>query len=269
MDGILMNIQLPAIARNTILCSVFAACLPTPASADPISTDRPDFVESSLTVGTGTFQIETSVAMERRDGVDDRPQTLATPTLLRLGFSENWEARLETDGLLLQRSDASTPQADGIGDIALGVKYHVPSPGPADASLAVLFHVDLPSGSRAFRASGVGTSLRGVAEWELPHDCSLGLMPGLALNEDDAGNRYVSGIFGITVAHAWTPQFRSFVELASEELGSAGHGDTQFSFDTGLVWLINDNLQLDTAAYAGLNRSTPDITLAIGLSARW
>ena len=59
------------------------------------------------------------------------------------------------------------------------------------------------------------------------------------------------------------------VELASEELGSAGHGDTQFSFDTGLVWLVTDNLQLDTAAYAGLNRSTPDITIAIGLSARW
>lgn len=258
-----MNKTLLALAALAAASSLF------PASAEPLSTDRPDFVESSLSVGTGTFQIETSVAMERRDGVDDRPRTLATPTLLRLGLSENWEARLETDGLLDQRSEADAPGADGFADIALGLKYHLPTPGPGDASTALLFHVDLPTGSRAFRADGVRTSLRGVAEWELPHDCSLGVMPGIALNEDASGDPYLSGIAGITFAHAWTPVLRSFVELASEELGSAGHGDTQFSFDTGLVWLINDNLQLDTAAYSGLNRSTPDIVIAIGLSARW
>lgn len=243
--------------------------LSSPASADALSTDRPDFVESSLSVGAGTFQIETSVAMERRDDVDDRARTLATPTLLRLGLSENWEARLETDGVLNQRSEAGVPAADGVADIALGLKYHLPTPGPGDASMALLFHVDLPTGSRAFRAAGPGTSLRGVAEWELPYDCAIGLMPGIAVNEDDAGNHYVSGIAGLTMSHGWTPSLRSFVELASEELGSAGHGNTQFSFDTGLVWLLTDNLQLDTAAYAGLNRSTPDITIAIGLSARW
>lgn len=256
--------------RNLLPLTALAVIAVHPvASADALSTDRPDFVESSLSVGTGTFQIETSVAMERRNGIDDRPRTMATPTLLRFGLSENWEARLETDGLLDQRSDAESPAADGFADIALGVKYHLPSPGPGDASTALLFHVDLPTGSRAFRAEGVRTSLRGVAEWELPYDCSLGLMPGIAWAEDEGGQHYLSGIAGITVGHAWTPVLRSFVELASEELGSAGHGDTQFSFDTGLVWLVTDNLQLDTAAYAGLNRSTPDITIAIGLSARW
>lgn len=248
---------------------LLASSLGVTSAADSLSTDRPDFVESSLAVGAGVFQIETSVAMERRAGIDDRPRTIATPTLLRLGVSENWEARLETDGLLDQRSDAESPAADGFADIALGVKYHLPSPGPGDASTALLFHVDLPTGSRAFRADGVRTSLRGVAEWELPYDCSLGLMPGIAWAEDEAGQHYLSGIAGITVGHAWTPVLRSFVELASEELGSSGHGDTQFTFDTGLVWLVTDNLQLDTAAYAGLNRNTPDITIAIGLSARW
>jgi len=251
------------------LAAVAAAVLALPAQAEPLSTDRPDFVESSLSVGKGTFQIETSVAMERRDGFGHRAQQIATPTLLRLGFAENWEARLETDGSLHQRAEGNSPHVDGVGDLSLGVKYHLPEPGPADASMALLFHVDIPTGSSAFRGHGDRPSLRGVAEWELPLDCSLGLMPGIALNEDEAGHDYVSGIAGITVGHAWTPTLRSFVELASEELGSAGHGETQFSFDTGLVWLLTDNLQLDTAAYAGLNRSTPDITVAIGLSARW
>lgn len=188
--------------RHLLLAALAAIAAPAVVSADALSTDRPDFVESSLSVGTGTFQIETSVAMERRNGIDDRPRTMATPTLLRFGLSENWEARLETDGLLDQRSDAESPAADGFADIALGVKYHLPSPGPGDASTALLFHVDLPTGSRAFRADGVRTSLRGVAEWELPYDCSLGLMPGIALAEDEAGQQYLSGIAGITLGHA-------------------------------------------------------------------
>ena len=264
-----MTIERPAFASTTVLSCVIAACVAMPTMADPISTDRPDFVESSLTVGTGTFQIETSVAMERRDGFGRRPQQIATPTLLRLGFADNWEARLETDGALHERADGQSPHVDGMGDLSLGLKYHLSTPGPADALMALLLHVDIPTGSKAFRGHGDRPSLRGIAEWELPHDCSLGLMPGLALNTDGTGTDYVSGIAGITFAHAWSPHWRSFIELASEELGSAGHGNTQFSFDTGLVWLINDNLQLDTAAYAGLNRSTPDITVAIGLSARW
>ena len=49
------------IAAFTIL-SVAAAAH---AQEKPITTDRPDFVESSLTVGQGRFQIETSVARER------------------------------------------------------------------------------------------------------------------------------------------------------------------------------------------------------------
>ena len=61
-----------------------AACgsLPLAATAgddDMISTDRPDFVESSQVVGRGRLQLETSVQWERDHGV----RTLTTPTLLR------------------------------------------------------------------------------------------------------------------------------------------------------------------------------------------
>src|SRR5262245_3846378 len=68
------------------------------AADDGIVTDRPDFVESSLTVGKYRFQIETSVNLERDDQDDVKFRTWTTPTLLRFGVSDNLELRLESDG---------------------------------------------------------------------------------------------------------------------------------------------------------------------------
>lgn len=45
--------------------------------------------------------------------------------------------------------------------------------------MALLAHVDLRSGSSAFRVLGEVPSLRLVAEWELADDASSSIMPGL------------------------------------------------------------------------------------------
>lgn len=60
---------------------------------DKIATDRPDFVESSATVGKNRFQVETSIAFDTKkaDGLEEDSYT--TPTLLRYGFADVWEAR--------------------------------------------------------------------------------------------------------------------------------------------------------------------------------
>lgn len=260
----------PACARDIGLAAMMVAATVQPAlAAEPISTDRPDFVESSLVVDAWTLQIETSVALQREHGWGRRSQEVSTPTLLRVGVGASLELRVETDGSIHHHADEAGPHIDGYGDLSVGLKYHFETPGPAEASTAVLLHVDVPTGSHAFRGHGDQPSLRYVAEWDLPYDCALGVMPGLALNVDEQGQRYLTGIAGLTVAHEWTEHFRSFVEIAAEELGSGRHSDTQLAFDTGVAWLLTDNLQLDTAAYIGLNRNTPDVTLAIGFSSRW
>lgn len=258
-------------ARGLLLLAGFAIAAPCGAE-EPISTDRPDFVESSLVVGAGRVQVETSVAYERDARGGDTARTLAVPTLLRVGLGEAWEARLETDGWLRQRVEDSAgnkARATGFGDVALGVKYHLPGEGPLGASSALLFHVDLATGAEEFKGEGARPSLRYVAEWELADQWAMGVMPGLAYNTDAAGDRYVSGIAGITVAYAWTERFRSFAELAAEEIGAGDHADAQVSFDTGVAYLLTHNVQLDAAVYSGLNKNTPDTTGTLGLSIRW
>lgn len=257
---------IPQAALATL--ALVAAVRPAQA-AEPISTDRPDFVESSLVVEAWQLQIETSVALQRRHGWERRSQEVSTPSLLRFGIGSSLELRVETDGSIHHHSDEEGPHVDGYGDLSVGLKYHILTPGPGDASTALVLHVDVPTGTHDFRGHGDQPSLRYVSEWDLPLDCSLGVMPGLALNVDEQGQRYVTGIFGLTVAHEWNDRWRSFVEIAAEELGSGRHADTQLAFDSGVAWLLTNDLQLDAAAYVGLNRNTPDITFALGFSSRW
>jgi hypothetical protein len=58
------------------------------------------------------------------------------------------------------------------------------------------------------------------------------------------------------------------VELAAPQVTPASHGGTQASFDTGLTYLLNKDCQVDVQLMHGLNRRTPDASLAFGLSVR-
>jgi hypothetical protein len=252
------------------LCLPFASA--QAADDDSISTDRPDFVESSQVVGKGRLQLETSVQWDRlRDGAS-RERTLTTPTLLRIGIGESTELRFETDGRnVIHSSDPATGARSttaGYADAAIGVKWHIKDQQENQPSLGVLLHADLPSGSRGLRGHGVRPSLRLAAEWDLPQDLSFGVMPGMGVESDDQGARYGYGILAATLGKEFGERLRGFVELAAPQIARAAHGGTQASFDTGLTYLINKNVQADVLLTHGLNRRTPDLSVALGLSVR-
>ncbi len=240
---------------------------------DSIATDRPDFVESSNTVGKGRFQVEASFAYERNnlDGVKDR--TWSTPFLLRYGVSDDWEVRFETDGHISARSDDSASgmhiKQTGFADSSLGVKWHAMDEANGMPSLGFLFHLDVASGSSAFRGKGVRPSVRMVAEWDLPQDMSLGLMPGIMLDKTATGERFTSGIFGIVLGKGWTDQLRSFVEISMPQIASNKYGGTVAAFTVGAAYLLTKDVQIDTALSRGLNNRTPNWSWTVGLSAKF
>ncbi|PPT70480.1 Hypothetical Protein LMG19146_02105 [Xanthomonas arboricola pv. fragariae] len=248
------------VASCVVLCCVVGHA----RAEDPIATDRPDFVESSLTVGDRRLQVETSVAWERDASVDG----YSTPTLFRYGLGQSWELRLETDGW--QRIDApGEASVSGMSDVSLGVKHHLVGSDDGKASLAWLLHVDLPSGARALRGHGARPSLRLVAEWELSDSLSAGLMPGVVWDDDGQGNRYTAGIFGAVLGKAWNERVRSFVEVALPQVANSEDGGTVALLDVGSAWLLSNDVQLDAVYSRGLNDRSPDHALGVGLSFRF
>lgn len=262
--------------NNKTFLVLTALLLPSLASAeDEIQTDRPDFVESSNTVGTNRFQIETSVAYERDKNSDEKTQTFSTPTLLRLGIADNWELRLETDGAFNQkiedRTSSTSTRDSGLADFALGFKWHQSDADEKTMapSTAWIFHLDMPGGTDRFKSTKVRPSLRYVAEWEFANDFSLGVMPGLIYDVNDNNDRFLGGILGIVLGKSFSDNLRGFVEFGGQEIMRKKDGGSQLTFDMGLAYLVNPLTQLDIVYNKGLNQYTPDHTLGIGLSVKF
>ena len=234
-------------------------------AADSITTDRPDFVESSDVVGRGRVQIETGLGFERNEADGLKTRTRSTPTLLRLGFRDDMEFRVETDGFL--RTDTER----GMADTSIGIKWRTQEGDEARGTpgMAWLANVELDTGSTAFRGQGLRPSLRFVAEWDLLDDMSIGVMPGLVADKAEDGSRFTAGIFAVTLSKGWSPAWHTFVEIAGQQLASRAHGGNVVSFDLGASYLVNDSLQLDIAASRGLTRDTPDLQWGVGVSFRF
>jgi hypothetical protein len=258
-----------------LLTGLFALALADLACAedDTIATDRPDFVESSDVVGKGRVQVETSLAWERDRAGGVKTRVASTPTLLRVGVGETWELRLETDGRLRQSSEEAglTTRYRGWSDLAVGVKWHQRDGDEATGTpgMAWLLHVDLDSGSGAFRGQGLRPSLRLVAEWELRGGWSIGVMPGFYRERNEEGRPFVGAILAAVVGKSLTEQLRAFVEVSGQQLASRRHGGSVATLDAGLACLLDRNLQLDVAVARGLNRNAPDLGWTVGLSARF
>lgn len=255
------------IPTTIISAALAAALLPLAAHAEeePMATDRPDVVESSNVVGKGRFQIETSFASESNKVAGVKTTTRMTPTLLRYGITENTELRLETDGFLREGDER------GFADVSLGLKWHTHDGDDASGKPSVgwLFHADLDSGSSAFRGHGVRPSVRMVAEWALPQDWSLGVMPGVLRDTNDAGEHYVAGSLAVVLGKSWTDKFRTFVEVAGHQLTSAKNGGSVVTYDVGMAYLITPTMQVDTAVSIGANQYSPDRQWTVGFSIKF
>ena len=107
---------------NRVLCAAFAFALPLCCAAgEPdtwITTDRPDFVDAPEVVGKGRVQLETGILQSK--------EARSTPTLLRVGVTDDLEVRVESDGRLADRSDPARTR--GWGDAAVSVKWQLHGP---------------------------------------------------------------------------------------------------------------------------------------------
>jgi len=118
-------------------------------SQEPISTDRPDFTESTEVVGPGVVQWEGGFTFEReRDHVG---MTTGPYPLLRVGVGRTLEVRVASDGLKFSRS-GGTPS--GMADQEVSLKVRLAEAGKYRPSFAILGRLSLPYGSTGYSSRG-------------------------------------------------------------------------------------------------------------------
>lgn len=215
-------------------------------SAQQLVTDRPDQTESSVTVPLRSFQIESGLLIGHTydNNISER-QLLIPTTLLRYGLTKSIEIRIVDQ--LEHFKDLNNNGNFGISDLEIGAKVQVLKKENINTEMAFLSHLIIPTGTNGFSNDKFGI----VNKIAVSH--SLNELLGLGYNLGYNYFGYGKGdlIYSVALGIGITEKTGFYVETFGE---ITGFKDPVSNFDSGLTYLIKQNLQLDLSFGLGLNQ---------------
>ncbi len=222
----------------------------------PLVADRPDFTESSSTVGKGTVQFELGYTYTYDSTPTTSVETHSRPeALARIGIWKEWlELRIATNGL--QETATVTNQREGTEDLYLGFKIGLTPQEGCRPEMALLVDMTVPSGS-AWHTSGEvlpGGAL--IYGWQLSEDFST------------AGQKYLEVSQSWTLAALLTDKVGSYVEWYAFLPHGADSNHTEHYLNGGFTYSITNDLQIDFRIGTGLNDAADDYFLGTGFVIR-
>ena len=161
----------------------------------------------------------------------------------------------------LAANDAS---ADDSMDLSLGARWRVLHGDVSSHVPSAAWMPDLQTADAHTAALRPTMSLSG--EWALPNDFSLGVMPGMAVDYSSQGRRQATGTFALTLGKTWSSQWRTFVDMARDRMGTLQMAGTSTSVDAGISFVAAPGTQIDFAVTRGLSDTAPPFQAGVGVS---
>ena len=246
-----------------------AACLwPTLAAAgEPLEPNRPGQADPPTVLAPGVAQIEGGLTFERETKDQPDTNTLTVPELeLRLGVYARLELQLFAAGLVQEWREGDGNRTGG-SDLELDARVRLWEQARWRPATAIDFGLSFPSGSNFATSGGVDPEGEILYAWDFAERWNLNGNFDFASEtqgDDDSSRHFVFRpelALGLTISD----RLGSFVEYYGViEEGAAD----QHSIDGGLTFLLNEDLQLDISAGAGLNDAAPDFFVAVGVAWR-
>jgi hypothetical protein len=240
---------------------------------EPLITDRPDFTESSVTVGMGVVQIEAGYTFTFDDNEDGKVNEHSYPeTLFRVGmFAEWFELRLgwnygESAETVFGGGDSNV---EGAEDLYIGSKFALTPQSGCLPETGLILQMTLPTGASAFTTDEVMPGVNYLYGWDLTETFSAGGSTQVNRALDDNGEDfYVEFAQSITTGFGLTDKLGSYAEWFMFAPAGAETAENQQYFNAGFTYLFTDNIQWDIRAGAGLNDAADDFFTGTGLSVR-
>jgi hypothetical protein len=229
-------------------------------------------------VDPGKIQVEVGMAdwtLDKDDG--QRKDTIDTgEILLRYGVTGTTEVRVGWTAFGYARtrdfSSGTIDRTTSVGDVTLGVKQSIshPAEGKTGLAVALLPYATLPSGRRDVGAGDWGGGLIIPTSYKLSDDFSLEMTPEVDAAVDDSGSgRHLAygTAFGVQAHLGKTFIVTPEVQFVRDR-DPSGHA-TMSRASVSLDYQPQKYTIVDLEAIAGLNRATPDIELAWGITRKF
>jgi hypothetical protein len=80
------------------------------------------------------------------------------------------------------------------------------------------------------------------------------------------GRRQATGTFAVTLGKTWSPQWRTFVDMARDRATMLQVAGVSTSVDAGITFVATPTTQIDFAVTRGLSDTAPPLQAGLGLS---
>ena len=240
----------------------------------PICTDRPTRANGPCTVPQGHVQLETDlIDWTRQDLSGVRTDTiLFTNPTLKYGIAAHADVEINIAPYTTVRTrmaDGSVATDRGIGDLYLRFKRKLTADG-SKTEVALIASVKAPTAGSTLGNGRWEGSLGAPVNIPLPAKFTLTTNPELDVAADHEGDGYHLEVVNlVALAHPVGKDATVYAELWTKDSFEPMQHMQQYSADLAASYLLTPTVQLDAAAYMGLNRETPGLQVYAGLSVRF
>ena len=240
---------------------------------EPLVTDRPDFTESSSTVGLGVVQLELGYTFVEDENAGTRVRSHVAPQALwRIGLFHEWfELRIGQTWIEERTSTGGVRNTEsGLSDLYIGAKIALTEQCGCWPEMALIPQAFVPTGDDAFTDDQFMPGLNWVYSWELCDCVSVAGSTQGNRARDDSGEYYTEFAQSAAVAVGLTDRLGAYSEwFAFFPHGANGPGaKPQHFFNGGFTYLLTNDIQFDIEAGVGLNGHADDYFVGTGLAIR-
>lgn len=230
----------------------------------PISTDRPSFSVGPGTIPKGRIQFETGYTYSFEDAHPNVKTHTFPETLIRLGLTDILELRVEWPNVTFIDNGTNV---DGLRDLGLGFKVQVFQQQGLRPRLSFAGRLSIPTGDEDLSSDRVDPEWRTIVTYALNE--RVGLFGNLNIGAPTSqGTRFVQVSSSLGLSGSLWHRLTGFVEYFGlyprEAAGGSGH-----FLQTGVLYLLSYNIQLDARVGGGLTRGTDDLFTGAGISWRF
>jgi hypothetical protein len=241
------------------------------------SADRPSQSTGPYTVDAGHFYFETSMISyffdEAEDGSTTRRWNVA-PINFRIGLTNNVELDLAYgDYVHLRLRDGATGRTEtrhGFGDFIVQSKINLYGNDGGSTALGLIPFLKFPTNTNGLGNDSIEGGLGIPFQAALPGGFSLGFETGITFvrNGDDTG--YDPAFFnGILVGHTlFSDRLSGYLEFYDVVVAHENGSHAAF-IDTGFVYQILPNAEVDLGCHFGITEAAPDYQPFAGFSVRF
>jgi hypothetical protein len=242
---------------------------PARQDSDELSTDRPDFTESTDTVRAGRFQLEGGLASTSHAMEAGPVRAIGGPSaLLRVGVAPRVELRFGAEGFQAEsRMDHGIlERQSGYSDLDLAVKFRILDERGGLPAIAIIPGISFPWGSAAFSSGGHDRFLKFC--WSREFGKGFEATGNANFRWEGEGREaVVERGYSVSVGHKLPGEWRGFWEVYRVSPIPDDEA-VHWIADTGVSRGLGRNFHMDLAVGHTIHARTPSWIFSVGFAVR-